>query len=105
MSLHIFETHYRFNNSQDSQVIPKDSPMIKDFMKHVLKEQIPVEMCELIKDFAIRPYDGCIILQVYDHRNMVKTAVLQNRSTSSPSKDQDKSNKWLFQSPGHIELC
>ena len=62
-------------------------------------------MCELIKDFAIRPYDGCIILQVYDHRNMVKTAVLQNRSTSSPSKDQDKSNKWLFQSPGHIELC
>lgn len=99
MSLHIFETHYRFNNSQDSQVIPKDSPMIKDFMKHVLKEEIPVEMCELIKDFAIRPYDGCIILQVYDHRNMIKTAVLQNRSTLSPSKDQDKKQQMAVSKP------
>ncbi|EGW35346.1 uncharacterized protein SPAPADRAFT_69613 [Spathaspora passalidarum NRRL Y-27907] len=84
--LHIFETHYRFNNSQDSQIIPKDSPMIKDFMHHVLKEEIPVEMSELLKDFSIKSYDGCLILQVYDHRHMVKTTVTQPRPANA-SKD------------------
>lgn len=99
LSLHIFETHYRFNNSQDSQIIPKNSPMMKDFMQHVLKEEIPIEMCELIKDFAIRPYDGCIILQVYDHRNMVKTAALPNRAAVSPTKDQENKQPTIVLKP------
>lgn len=67
LTFHIYPTHYKFN--QES--IPLDSPMIKHFLHHVLREEIPVEMSELIKDFAIKPYDGCLILQVYDHRNMV----------------------------------
>ncbi|KAI5953451.1 SPT20 [Candida jiufengensis] len=87
LSLHIFENYYRFNNSQDSQIIPKNSPMIKNFMNHVLKEEIPVEMSELLKDFAIKSYDGCLILQVYDHRNMIKTFAYVNRNLPSPQKD------------------
>ncbi|ODV76958.1 uncharacterized protein CANTADRAFT_56737 [Suhomyces tanzawaensis NRRL Y-17324] len=89
LSLHIFETHYRFNNSQDSNVIPKNSPMIKSFFQHVLKEQIPIEMSELLKDFSIRSYDGCLILQVYDHRNIVATLnpTRASASGSSPAVD------------------
>ncbi|CAN3357610.1 transcription factor Spt20p [Diutina catenulata] len=86
VSLHIYDTHYRFNNSQDSQVIPKSSPMIKDFMHHVLKETIPPELSELIKDFSIRSYDGCLILQVYDHRNMVAVSVKQGDETTTVKK-------------------
>ncbi|KAK6463336.1 Spt20 family-domain-containing protein [Scheffersomyces coipomensis] len=73
LTLHIFENHYRFNNLTDSNTIPNTSPMIKDFLRHVLREEIPVEMSELLKDFSIKSYDGCLILQVYDHRNMVTT--------------------------------
>ncbi|KAI5969154.1 SPT20 [Candida margitis] len=89
LSLHIFDNHYRFNNSQDSQIIPKTSPMIKTFMSHVLKEEIPVELSELLKDFSIKSYDGCLILQVYDHRNMIKTSTY--RANASPSKDAKQS--------------
>ncbi|KAG5421911.1 SPT20 [Candida metapsilosis] len=85
LSLHIFDNHYRFNNSQDSQIIPKSSPMIKSFMNHVLREEIPVELSELLKDFSIKSYDGCLILQVYDHRNMIETSSF--RANASPSKD------------------
>jgi len=85
LSLHIFDNHYRFNNSQDSQIIPKTSPMIKNFINHVLKEEIPVELSELLKDFSIKSYDGCLILQVYDHRNMIRTSTF--RANVSPSKD------------------
>ena len=68
LSFHIYETHYRFNNTQDSNIIPKESPMVKSFMKHLICEEIPPEMMELLRDLSIRFYDGCIIVQVYDYR-------------------------------------
>ena len=73
LTFHIYESHYKFNNSQDSQILPKNSPMVKSFLQHIVREQIPSEMSELIKDFSIRSYDGCLILQVYDHRNMISS--------------------------------
>ncbi|CAH6720864.1 transcription factor Spt20p [[Candida] jaroonii] len=78
LSFHIYPTHYKFNQ----ETIPLDSPMIKHFLHHVLREEIPVEMSELIKDFAIKPYDGCLILQVYDHRNMVEIASAKDKEES-----------------------
>lgn len=68
LTFHIYETHFRFNNTQDSNIIPKESPMIKSFMKHLIKEEIPAEMMELLRDLSIKFYDGCLVVQVYDHR-------------------------------------
>lgn len=68
ITFHIYETHYRFNNTQDSNIIPKESPMVKSFMKHLITEEIPAELMELLRDLAIKFYDGCLIVQVYDHR-------------------------------------
>lgn len=72
LKFHIHESHFRFNNTQDSSIIPKDSPMAKSFLQHIMREEIPTEMAELLKDFAIKFYDGCLILQVYDHRGTEK---------------------------------
>lgn len=85
LSFHIYESHYRLSNSQDSNIIPKSSPMIKSFLQHVMREEIPFEMSELIKDFAIRSYDGCLILQVYDHRNMIPTGAPNSSNANSAS--------------------
>ncbi|CUM56997.1 uncharacterized protein AC631_04122 [Debaryomyces fabryi] len=94
LSFHIYESHYRLSNSQDSNIIPKSSPMIKSFLQHVMREEIPFEMSELIKDFAIRSYDGCLILQVYDHRNMIPTGApaTSNTNSSAPTTNNDRSN-------------
>lgn len=90
LSFHIYESHYRFNNTPDSNIIPKNSPMIKDFLEHVVKEEIPIEMSELLKDFSIRSYDGCLILQIYDHRNLV--ASNQQLLPEKPSSTSGSSN-------------
>ncbi|KAK6454077.1 uncharacterized protein RJT20DRAFT_137550 [Scheffersomyces xylosifermentans] len=90
LTLHIFETHYRFNNSQDSNIIPKNSPMIKDFLQNVMREQIPVEMSELLKDFSVKSYDGCLILQVFDHRNMVPTGPVNPYRAASTNNEAAK---------------
>lgn len=83
LSFHIYDTHYRFNNTQDSSIIPKSSPMAKSFLRHIINEEIPTEMTELLKDFAIRFFDGCIILQVYDHRNMIPSNPEDNAETKT----------------------
>jgi transcription factor SPT20 len=82
LSFHIYENHYRFNNLQESSIIPKQLAMIKSFLRHVAREEIPSEMSELLKDCLIRSYDGCLILQVYDHRNMI----------AAPDKPKDQSD-------------
>lgn len=104
LNLHIYESHYRFNNSQDSNIIPKNSPMIKDFLHHALKEQIPVEMSELLKDFSIRSYDGCLILQVYDHRHMVSTVGSISRETKPDAKQEESNGKDLVSSPATTQV-
>lgn len=68
LTFHIYDTHFRFNNTPDLSIVPKNSPMVRSFMEHVVREEIPTEMLELLKDFSIRFYDGCLVLQVYDHR-------------------------------------
>lgn len=88
LTFHIYESHYRFNNTQDSSIIPKDSPMARSFLQHLIREEIPVEMTELLKDFAVRFYDGCLVVQVYDHRNMVPVptpAVATTPAASTPA--------------------
>lgn len=91
LNFHIYETHYRFNNSQDSSIIPKSSPMVKSFLEHVLREEIPLELSELIKDFSIKSYDGCLILQVYDHRSMIPVGEPQKGSATPGSKPNETS--------------
>ncbi|QEL62374.1 hypothetical protein CJJ09_004550 [Candidozyma auris] len=75
-------------------MIPKDSPMAKSFFQHILREEIPSEMTELLKDCAVKFYEGCIILQVYDHRKVNgpkdEKSGRNNGEHSSPQKDDDK---------------
>lgn len=94
LSFHIYDTHFRFNNTLDSSVIPKDSPMVKSFLQHMLSEEIPSAMTELLKDFSIKFYDGCLILQVYDHRNMIS----KDKASSTPQQQQQQQQQQ--QKPG-----
>ncbi|GEQ70967.1 hypothetical protein JCM33374_g4648 [Metschnikowia sp. JCM 33374] len=96
LTFHIYDSHYRFNNTQDSSIIPKESPMAQSFLKHIIREEIPVEMTELLKDFAVRFYDGCLVLQVYDHRHMVPVAGANSGANSSQSSNSAQSS-----APGH----
>ncbi|KAM9887721.1 hypothetical protein OXX69_013251, partial [Metschnikowia pulcherrima] len=90
LTFHIYKTHYRFNNTQDSSIIPKDSPMARSFLQHMIREEIPVEMTELLKDFAIRFYDGCLIVQVYDHRHMITVGGSRSESSKASTIANDK---------------
>lgn len=65
--------------------------MVKSFMKHLINEEIPPEMMELLKDLSIRFYDGCIIVQVHDHRTKKgESAKASADKTSSAGENPEK---------------
>ncbi|KAK9322563.1 Spt20 family-domain-containing protein [Lipomyces orientalis] len=83
IEFHMHPTHYRFGN-QDA-IIPKNSPLIKNFLELVELEQIPPAAVEIFKEAGVQYYEGCIILQVYDHRGSAPI-VPSTQSDSSQSQ-------------------
>ncbi|KAK9374564.1 Spt20 family-domain-containing protein [Lipomyces chichibuensis] len=83
IEFHMHPTHYRFGN-QDA-IIPKNSPLIKNFLELVELEQIPPAAVEVFKEAGVQYYEGCIILQIYDHRGNVP-APSSTQSESSQSQ-------------------
>ncbi|ODQ80518.1 hypothetical protein BABINDRAFT_160793 [Babjeviella inositovora NRRL Y-12698] len=69
LEFHIHENHYRFS-TQEGGNIPKSSPTVKKFMENVLNEEIPPELVEVLRDGGIQLYEGCIILQIADYREL-----------------------------------
>lgn len=82
LEFHIHESHFRFSN-QDG-VINKNSPVVKQFLSHVAREEIPHSLVEVIKDGGIQLYEGNVILKIIDHRTMVD--VKQEESTTQVAK-------------------
>ncbi|KAK9235795.1 Spt20 family-domain-containing protein [Lipomyces kononenkoae] len=72
IEFHMHPTHYRFGN-QDA-IIPKNSPLIKNFLELVDLGQIPPAAVEVFKEAGVQYYEGCIILQIYDHRGNAPAA-------------------------------
>lgn len=73
--------------------------MVKSFMKHLINEEIPPEMMELLRDLSIRFYDGCIIVQVYDHRTKKGDSTATEKTESTEKKDEKKTEGSLEGSP------
>ncbi|KAK9469536.1 Spt20 family-domain-containing protein [Lipomyces arxii] len=78
IEFHMHPTHYRFGNQ--NAIIPKNSPLIKNFLDLVKLELIPPTAVEIFTEAGIQYYEGCIILQIYDHRD-ASSSLVQTESS------------------------
>lgn len=91
LDFHIHEEHYRFGHNEN--LIPKNDPAIKEFLKFVAKKKIPDALMEIIKDGNIQLYDGNIILRIYDHRTIEDSPSLPPKQQSpAPPNNSKESN-------------
>lgn len=81
IELHIYPTHYRFGNQEG--VIPKNSPLIRMFFTYMEHEVIPPAATEVFRDSGIRFYEGCVIMQLIDHRNATISSAGQLSQTQA----------------------
>src|SRR5579859_5277565 len=78
--LHLHPTHFRFDQ-QDGSFSYK-SPM-KMVIEHIRQRTIPHDLLEFMPDVPF--YDGCMIVQVHDHKSIAPSQS-QDRATTGPGK-------------------
>ncbi|WPH03286.1 saga complex subunit spt20 [Acrodontium crateriforme] len=67
--VHLHPTHFRFDGQEGS--FGYDSPM-KFFIAHLKRQTVPHEMLEELLGEGVPFYDGCLIVEIHNHRSKGK---------------------------------
>lgn len=68
MTLHLHPHHCRFEHQNG--VFLYDSP-IRALLESIKDARLPVELLDLLDATAVKYYDGCLVVEVIDHRGVV----------------------------------
>lgn len=84
--LHLYPTHFRFEQQHGN--FNYDSPM-KCFLEAIREQKIPTDLLDVLDQANVRFYEGCLIVEVHDHRSLpppvTLASALASTSTSSTS--------------------
>ncbi|KAI4150834.1 MAG: hypothetical protein LQ340_003876 [Diploschistes diacapsis] len=97
--LHLHPTHFRLEQQDGS--FSYSSPARK-LLEHIRDETVPHDMLDELHQAGIKFYEGCLIVQIHDHRNTSK-----DTTSSSTAKTNDRNqsasihsyNQYLTPSP------
>ncbi|CAK7272685.1 hypothetical protein SEPCBS119000_005254 [Sporothrix epigloea] len=84
--VHLHAAHFRFD--QQDGIFPYKSPM-RIFLEHLKSQTIPHDLVEQFKQGGVPFYEGCLIVQVHDHKSVTQSkdstrlTQLQNSTLSS----------------------
>lgn len=76
--IHLHPTHFRFDNQEGS--FTYKSPM-RIVIEHLRTRTIPHDLMELMEEVPV--YEGCMIVQVHDHKSIVPSRDQSRQTTSS----------------------
>jgi transcription factor SPT20 len=65
MTIHLHQTYFRFDNQEGSWAY--DSPM-RFVVQHLRQQTIPHGLMEELLDARVPFYDGCLIVEIHNHR-------------------------------------
>ncbi|GAA5851399.1 hypothetical protein JCM8547_004233 [Rhodosporidiobolus lusitaniae] len=78
--IHLYPTHFRFDGQHGN--FSYDSPM-KCFLEAVREQKLPTDLLPVLDDAGVVYYDGCLIVEVHDHRQSPPPASAPRPSLSS----------------------
>ncbi|GAA6002229.1 Spt20p [Rhodotorula paludigena] len=79
--IHLYPTHFRFEHQHGN--FSYDSPM-KCFLEAVREQKLPTDLLDVLDEAGVVYYDGCLIVEVHDHRD-TPAAASTSRATLSSS--------------------
>lgn len=82
--IHLHLTHFRFDQQDGS--FSYNSPM-KFILEHLKSQTIPHDMLEELRNSEVKFYEGCLIVQVQDHRTASGTSSSTSTNTSKTEKN------------------
>lgn len=81
MELQVHPTHFRFGNQEG--IIPRNSPNIQQFLEFVQEGVISPAATEVFRDSGVKFYEGCVILEIKDYRDISPTVKEYESETRS----------------------
>ena len=85
LTIHLHPTLFRFDQQDGS--FSYNSPM-KFVLEHLRDQTVPHDMIEELNQAGVRFYEGCLIVQVRDHRNIKSDS--SSSSSETETKDANK---------------
>ena len=82
--IHLHLTHFRFDQQDGS--FSYNSPM-KFVLEHLKSQTIPHDMLEELRNSEVKFYEGCLIVQVQDHRTVSGTSSSTTTNASKTEKN------------------
>ena len=83
MTIHLHPSHFRFENQDGS--FAYDSPM-RFVLEHIQTSTVPHEILEELLSAKVQFYDGCLIVEVHNHRG----AAGKKQSPRDKNADKEK---------------
>ncbi|PRQ70249.1 hypothetical protein AAT19DRAFT_11481 [Rhodotorula toruloides] len=77
--IHLYPTHFRFEHQHGN--FAYDSPM-KCFLEAVREQKLPTDLLEVLDESGVVYYDGCLIVEVHDHRDSAPASGASRASLS-----------------------
>ncbi|KAI5480495.1 hypothetical protein MNV49_000648 [Pseudohyphozyma bogoriensis] len=64
--VHLYTTYFRFEQQHGN--FTYDSPM-KCFLEAIREQKLPTDLLDVLDEAGVRYYEGCLIVEVHDHRS------------------------------------
>ncbi|PON23673.1 hypothetical protein TGAM01_v207320 [Trichoderma gamsii] len=97
--VHLHQNHFRFDGQEG--MFQYKSPM-RIFLEHIRNRTVPHDLLPYFNKDHVPFYEGCLIVQVYDHKAVAQTKDVKRPSSASnavvPSSIHNY-NQWLTPSP------
>ncbi|GAA6015066.1 hypothetical protein JCM11491_001647 [Sporobolomyces phaffii] len=81
--VHLYAAHFRFEHQHAH--FGYDSPM-KCFLEAIREQRLPTDLLDVLDRSDIPYYDGCLIVEVHDHRHASAAAPTLVPFTATPSR-------------------
>ncbi|ORX55810.1 hypothetical protein DM01DRAFT_1304435 [Hesseltinella vesiculosa] len=81
--LHLYSTYFKFEH-EDGFFSYKSQ--FKDFLTCVKEKQLPADLMDIFNEASCRYYEGCLIVEIKDHRQSSKTGQ-ENEEPDASSND------------------
>jgi transcription factor SPT20 len=91
LTLHLYPTHFKFEGQDGSFPYDGESRFILQHMQH---NTVPHEMIEELLSSNVPWYDGCLIVEVHNHRNIEANGKARNDSANEENAEKFGMHNW-----------
>ncbi|GAA5959681.1 hypothetical protein JCM3765_007237 [Sporobolomyces pararoseus] len=79
--VHLYPNHFRFEHQHGN--FGYDSPM-KCFLESIREQKLPTDLLDVLDSASVPYYDGCLIVEVHDHRQYYPQPSTSSTTSSGP---------------------